>query len=198
MDHKDWDRRYSGKDLLWSTEPNRFLEAEVADMEPGRALDLAAGEGRNAIWLAERGWRVRAADFSEVSIGRDRKLALERGVDVEWELADVETGTLPPETYDLVIVFYLHLPWQRMRAVLHRAVRAVAQGGTFLLVGHDRTNLERGHGGPRSPDVLYGPEDVAGELGGLEITEAARRLRPVENEDGTFTAIDCLVRAVAR
>jgi SAM-dependent methyltransferase len=197
VDRLDWDRRYAGKDLLWSTEPNRFLEAEVADLEPGRVLDLASGEGRNAIWLARRGWRVDAVDFSAVAVGRARRLAVEQGVEVSWSVDDVETRTVPSGAYELVILFYLHLPWDRMRRVLDRAVHAVAPGGTFLLVGHDRTNLERGHGGPRSPEVLYGPEDVVAEIGDLEVVEAARRRRPVDTESGTATAIDCLVRAVA-
>ncbi len=84
-----------------------------------------------------------------------------------------------------------------MRGVLARASAAVAPDGTFLLVGHDLANLERGHGGPRSPQVLYTPQQVVEELGGLEVLEAGRRLRPVDTDEGTFTAIDCLVRAAA-
>ncbi len=63
MDHQDWNRRYAQKELVWTAEANRFLVAEASDLPPGRALDLAAGEGRNAVWLAERGWRVVAVDF---------------------------------------------------------------------------------------------------------------------------------------
>src|SRR2546430_7187246 len=66
MDAAEWDQRYAGTELVWSAEPNRFVAAELADLPPGRALDLAAGEGRNSVWLAERGWAVTAVDFSRV------------------------------------------------------------------------------------------------------------------------------------
>jgi len=195
MNREDWDRRYAGTDMLWSAEPNRFLVEEVASLSPGRALDLAAGEGRNAVWLAERGWSVDAVDFSGVALAKARRLAEARGVEVTWIEADVEQYPIVEREYGLAILFYLHLPWERMRGVLHRIASAVAPRGSFLLVGHDRTNLERGHGGPGSPDVLYTPDEVARELPGLRIEEAARRERPVETDSGNVTAIDCLVRA---
>ena len=195
MDKADWDKRYADSDLLWSVEPNRFLVAEIAAHAPGRALDLAAGEGRNAIWLAELGWSVDAIDFSPVALAKAHGLARSREVELTWIEADVERHPLADLEYDLVIVFYLHLPWERMRPVLQRASAAVAPRGTLLLVGHDRSNLEQGHGGPKKPDVLYTPDQVAGELPGLLIDEAARRERSVETETGVVTAIDCLVRA---
>ena len=195
MNRDDWNRRYAGKELLWSAEPNRFLVEEVASLPPGRALDLACGEGRNAIWLAECSWSVDAVDYSEVAIDKARRVSEARGVEVRWIQEDVESYVPTPD-YDLVIVFYLQLPWESMRRVIRRATAAVARAGTFLLVGHDLTNLDKGHGGPKSPTVLYTPDDVAGELPGLRVIEAARRFRPVETDDGTVDAIDCLVRAV--
>jgi len=197
MDRDDWNRRYEGSELLWTAEPNRFLVAEAGSLASGRALDLACGEGRNAVWLAERGFEVDAVDFSDVALEKARRTAEARGVEVSWIEADLESWALVERAYDLVILFYLQLPWDRMRPVLHRAARAVAPRGTFLLVGHDRTNLEHGHGGPKSPDVLYAPEEISAELPGLGIIEAARRERSVETDQGTRTAIDCLVRAVA-
>lgn len=196
MDREGWNRKYSDKELLWTAEPNRFLVAQVGGLAPGRALDLAAGEGRNAVWLAERGWSVDAVDFADVGLAKGRRLAGQRGVDVHWIQADLDGYVPQSRGYDLVIVLYLHLPWERLRPVLRHAAMAVAPGGTFLLVGHDRTNLEHGHGGPQSRQLLYAAEDVAGVLGGLEVLEAGIRRRPVETEGGQATALDCLVRAV--
>jgi 2-polyprenyl-3-methyl-5-hydroxy-6-metoxy-1,4-benzoquinol methylase len=65
---EDWNARYAASELLWTAEPNRLFAAEIAGLEPGRALDLACGEGRNAVWLAEQGWRVTAVDFSDVAL----------------------------------------------------------------------------------------------------------------------------------
>ena len=106
MDSNVWDERYAGDDLVWSAEPNRFLVAEVETLPPGRALDLACGEGRNAVWLAERGWDVTGVDFSKVGLDKARRLADARGVSVHWELADVTEYMPAPESFDLVIVMY--------------------------------------------------------------------------------------------
>jgi SAM-dependent methyltransferase len=197
MDRKDWNTRYAGSELTWTAEPNRFLVEATASLEPGLALDLAAGEGRNAVWLAERGWRVDAVDFAVVGLDKGRKLAAGRGVSVNWIEADLLAYAPPAARYALVILFYLQLPWNSMRGVLRRAAQALSPGGSLLLVGHDLTNLERGHGGPKSSEVLYTPDQVAAELPELTITEATRRLRPVETEAGSVNAIDCLVLAIA-
>jgi SAM-dependent methyltransferase len=196
MDRDDWNRRYAERELVWTAEPNRFLVAETTDLDPATALDLAAGEGRNAVWLAARGWRVTAIDFAEAGLAKGRRLAAERGVEVDWTLADLTDWTPADTRWDLVVVLYLHLPARPLARVLERAAAAVAPGGTFLLVGHDRTNLERGHGGPQDPAVLYGPDDVVASLAGLTVIRAERRQRPVETDDGVVEAVDCVVRAM--
>ena len=90
MDAEAWDERYADSELVWSVEPNQFVAAECADLPPGRALDLAAGEGRNSIWLARRGWDVTAVDFSQAGLDKGRRLAGE--LEIEWVCADVVTG----------------------------------------------------------------------------------------------------------
>jgi len=193
MQRKDWDRRYAETDLLWSATPNRFLVTEVGDQAPGRALDLACGEGRNALWLAGLGWRVTAVDFSEVAIAKARARAERDRLMVNFVCADLLVYEPDPNAYDLVLVFYLHIPAAERRLVLERASAAVAPEGTFLLVGHDLVNLTDGVGGPSDPELLYTPEDIAAEVPGLEILKAERVLRDVEGEDRP--AIDALVRA---
>ena len=199
MDSRRWDERYAGTDLLWSAEPNRFLVAEVAGLAPGRALDVACGEGRNAVWLARQGWDVVAVDFSPVAIAKARGLAAHHGVEVSWIVADVAAGDLPAGPFDLVIVLYLHLHAPAMTGVLSRAAARVGEGGTFVVVAHDETNIAEGHGGPQDPAVLYGPDDVVGAIGqGFTIERAERVRRPVETGGGTVDAVDCLVRAGRR
>lgn len=198
MKAEDWDRKYGATDRLWSIGPNRFVEEELAALPPGRALDLATGEGRNAVWLAERGWDVHAVDFSRVALERGEALAKERGVRVRFDRQDLLAWEPPAEAYDLVLVSYLQLPWAQMERVLGAAARAVAGAGTFFLIGHDRENLEHGTGGPPDPSVLYGPDDVRSLLDGFEIEKAERVRRPVKTDAGERDAIDCLVRAVRR
>ena len=195
VDSTAWDERYRSSELIWGAGPNRFLVEEVAGLPAGRALDLACGEGRNAIWLAQRGWQVVAVDFSAVALDKARRLADQRGTSVEWAMADV-TAWDPPGVYDLVLVMYLHLPAPARRAAFHRAGQAVGPQGTVLVVGHDLSNLTEGHGGPQDPSVLYGPADVVADIGaGFEIQRAERVQRPVEAAGSTVFAVDVLVRA---
>ena len=193
MRRDHWDRKYTETELLWSAEPNRFLVAEVADLAPGRGLDLACGEGRNALWLAGRDWRVTAVDFSEVAIARARERAAREQLDVEFVCADLLEYEPEPGAFDLVLVFYLQIPAPDRRRALARAMSALSPEGTFLLVGHDLTNLTDGVGGPQYPDLLYTPDDIVADLPGLEIEKAERVLRDIADADRP--AIDALVRA---
>jgi len=197
MDREEWNRRYGGSDLLWTARPNRFLVAEVADLEPGRALDIACGEGRNAVWLAEQGWRVTGVDFSDVALEKASRLAEARAVAPEWLQADLLDFRAEPRAFELVIVFYLQLSGTPRRTILRAAADAVAPGGTLLLVAHDSSNLEHGHGGPQDPAALYTAGDVVADLDGtgLEIERAELVKRPVETPAGERTALDALVRA---
>jgi len=193
MRREDWDKRYAAVENLWATRPNRFLVAEVAGLVPGRALDLACGEGQNAIWLASLGWEVTAVDYSEVAIAKANARAERDGVTVEFASADLVEYEPEHAAYDLVLVLYLHIPSAQRGAVHAKASAALAPGGTFLLIGHDRANLTDGVGGPSDPDLLYTADEIATELPGLEIEKATTVLRDVDGEDRD--AIDTIVRA---
>ncbi|MBK5287403.1 MAG: class I SAM-dependent methyltransferase [Acidimicrobiia bacterium] len=202
MDANEWDHRYDTAAYVWHTEPNQFLPALIDDLAPGRALDLACGEGRNAVWLARRGWSVTAVDFSEVGIEKGRRLAAESDVDVEWVVADITTWTGRSETYDLVIIFYVQLPADERAAMLGTAATALAPGGRFVMVAHDLSNLDDGIGGPQDPTVLPTPELIRVDLmsGGpadlvIDRAELISRAVETETDDGTKQAIDCLVVA---
>ena len=197
LDSGGWDRRYSGRDLVWTAQPNRFLVAETEALAPGRAIDLACGEGRNAIWLAERGWHAVGVDFSGIGLQKAREFAAARGVSVAWVLADLLEYHPEPRAFDLALIFYLQLPAAQRRSVVRAAAEAVAPGGTFLLVAHDSSNLQHGHGGPQNPAVLYSALDVLGDLdgAGLVVERADCVQRPVETVDGDRVALDALVRA---
>lgn len=194
---EEWDRRYAGSELLWSARPSRFLLAEAGDLPPGRALDLACGEGRHAVWLAERGWQVIGVDFSEAALAKARELSAARGIWANWVPADLLDYRPEERAYDLVLLFYLQLPEPQRRKILRAAADAVAQGGLLLLVAHDSSNLADGHGGPKDPAVLYTAGDVVADLDGtgLEIERAEIVERPVATADGERTALDAFVRA---
>jgi SAM-dependent methyltransferase len=196
MERADWDRRYRGTELVWTAQPNRFVVQELGELPPGRALDLGSGEGRNAVWLAERGWRVTAVDFSPVALDKARRLAQAREVTVDWVLADLRGYRPEPGAYHLVLVAYLHLPPAERAVVLAGAVAALAPRGTLLVIGHDLANLTQGIGGPQDPAVLYTPEAIVAELDGLTVRRAGRVRRPVDTAPEPGEAVDTLVRAI--
>ena len=195
MDREDWNRKYDIDAYVWHVEPNQFLGPEVSGLAPGRALDVACGEGRNAVWLAQQGWDVTGVDFSDVGIAKARRLAEDAGVHVHWEVADATEHDFGSQAYDLVIVFYLQLPRAQEGAALARAAQAVAPGGTFLLVAHDRANLTDGHGGPKDPEVLTTVEEVVEALAGFEVVRAEVVERRVDVDGTTKVALDTMVRA---
>jgi SAM-dependent methyltransferase len=198
VDRQRWDERYGDADFVVPTEPNQFVVAELTGLAPGRALDLAAGGGRNSVWLAGQGWSVTAVDFSRAGLDHARKLTAARGIAaarVDWVLADLTDYQPTPGAFDLVLIAYLQVEAGLRVQVLAGAAAALAPGGTLLVVGHDLANLTEGTGGPQSPDVLYTPEAITAGLAGLSIVRAARVRRTVERHGETATAVDTLVRA---
>lgn len=202
MDAAGWDTRYAERDLVWGAQPNRWVEEECADLPPGRALDLACGEGRNALWLAGRGWRVTGVDFSAVALARAADLAAESAVAdrTSWVRADLQTFVPESAGFDLVVVAYLQLPADQRRRVIAMAADALAPGGTLLVVAHDSANLTEGVGGPQDPAVLYTAAELVADLGvreGLQVLRAEPVRRPVP-EQTEREAIDALVLARRR
>jgi 2-polyprenyl-3-methyl-5-hydroxy-6-metoxy-1,4-benzoquinol methylase len=193
MRREDWDRRYAEVENLWAVKPNRFLVGEVAELAPGRALDLACGEGQNAIWLASLGWDVTGVDYSEVAIAKARTRAERDGVAVDFRCADLVEFEPEPGAYDFVLIFYLHISPHERREVLAKATKALTPGGTLIFVGHDLTNMTEGVGGPSDPSIHVTPDEIASELPRVVIEKAKRVFRDVTGEERD--AIDALVRA---
>jgi SAM-dependent methyltransferase len=198
VDSERWNARYEEKGWEPEREPNLFLVRELAGRAPGgRALDLACGEGRNAVWLASRGWRVTGVDFSGVALARARQLAASRGVHVEWIRADVTRFAPRPASYELVAILYLQLPGADRRRALERAAASLAERGELFMVGHALQNLKDGTGGPQDPAVLWQADEIQRELTalGLTVDRAETVRRPVTEPEGAPDAYDILLRA---
>jgi len=189
MEAAEWDRRYA-EARQWSVEPNRTAAELTAGLPPGRALDVAAGEGRMALWLAGRGWEVDAIDFSAVGLRRGQENS-PPGARVTWRVEDVLTTDLGSVEFDLVLVLYLHLPRPQLVDVLARSADAVRPGGHLLVLGHDRENLTRGIGGPQDPDVLYDPELLGGVVASWDLSCLER----IDRDTDSGTAVDTLLFA---
>ncbi len=182
----EWDERYAERQQ-WSSDANALVAGLLEGLPPGDAVDLAAGEGRHALWLADRGWRVTAVDFSAVGLDRGRA---QTGADrVTWLTADVTTWSTEPASLDLVLVAYLHLTVTDTVDVLTRAVGWLRPGGRLLVLGHDVENLTAGVGGPPEPAILHSVDRLAPVATLLEVD----RLEQVGRETPSGTALDTLL-----
>jgi len=189
-----WDARHAARDPIEARDPDPTLVAEVGALRPGRALDLATGDGRNAIYLAGQGWQVTAVDFSSVALERACASAGAAGVDVDWIEADLLDWSPPASTFDLVAIVFLHLPPDERRVVYARAAAALRPGGTFLVVGHDRSNLVDGMGGPQDPTVLFTPAEIVAELSGFSVVRSEVIRRGTVESHGPLDAVVHAVR----
>ena len=196
MSHEErrlaWDERHREGDFE-GTGPNPAFVDAASALAQGRALELASGSGTNAIWLAGQGWEVTAVDWSPVGIENAKRKADAAGVRIHWVEADLSSWTPPERAFDLVAIVYLHLPPEERRPIYAGAARAVAPGGCLLIVGHDRSNLDEGEGGPRDPDRLFTAAEIGRDLLGaapdFEIERAEVVRRVVEPERGPIDAL---------
>jgi SAM-dependent methyltransferase len=192
MSNEMWDEKYQGKELVWSADPNQFLPPAVAGLPVGKSLDLACGEGRNAIWLASQGWHSTAVDFSAVGLEKGQAIAENEGLTVNWVLSDVLTYH-PDERFDLIIIFYVHLPSDQLDVIFKTSQELLAPGGKIIGVGHALRNLTDGVGGPQHPSILWEVSSMQDRLDGLDAVVVDERTR--ETESGT--AVDVYLEATA-
>jgi SAM-dependent methyltransferase len=186
MRAQEWDERYAERQQ-WSAEPNALVAELLSDVPAGDAVDLAAGEGRHALWLAGLGWRVTAVDFSDVGLARGR---VQPGADrVTWVTADVTAWSTEPESLDLVLVAYLHLPQVDTTALLRTAVGWLRPGGRLLVLGHDVENLTAGTGGPQEAAILHSVDRLAPVAALLDVD----RLEQVVRQTPAGAALDTLL-----
>jgi SAM-dependent methyltransferase len=157
MSMEFWDARFDTPEYIFGTLPNRFLAAQAARLHPGmRALAVADGEGRNGVWLAQQGLTVHAVDGSTLALDKARKLAAERGVSVEFELADLLTWTFPENAYDVVAgIFFQFAPPPARNHIIEGIRTATAPGGLVILQGYTPRQIGFGTGGPSNPEQMW-------------------------------------------
>lgn len=199
-DESFWEDRYRSQPAIWSGRPNHLLVAEIAGLTPGAALDVGCGEGGDAVWLAQQGWTVTAADFSTVALERGAARAKELGVEdrVGWVHADLTTWQ-PPQTYDLINCQYLHLLVAEQEELLLRLAEKVAAGGTLLYVSHDvdeHVAKEQPHRAARFLPAARLAEALDSTR--WEIMEAGLRKRPDAAKAPAGHSHDSLLRARRR
>jgi 2-polyprenyl-3-methyl-5-hydroxy-6-metoxy-1,4-benzoquinol methylase len=178
-----WNDRYRESETVFGHEANQFLVEVAADLEPGTALDLGCGQGRNALWLAKLGFTVTGLDLSPVAIEQARARAAELGIDATFESVDLLTWDPHGQEWDLVLLAYIHVPEDLRRAVHAVAERAVAPGGRVVVIAHHLDNLTGGVGGPSRPDWLFTQEQLADDFSALDIVRNERVVRSTEHGD---------------
>jgi 2-polyprenyl-3-methyl-5-hydroxy-6-metoxy-1,4-benzoquinol methylase len=193
-----WDQRYSNEALVYGEAPNEFL-AHLADRLPkkGAALDIGAGEGRNALFLASLGLDVLAVDQSSVGMQKAQRLAKDRGLTLRTQAADLTDFDVLPGSFDVVSSIFVHLPTP-LRAAVHTRVHSwLKPGGVFVLEAYAPDQIARNTGGPKDPAMLASLETILAELDGLKIEHQAKLLRVVA--EGIFHSGEAsVVQVIAR
>jgi thioredoxin reductase/SAM-dependent methyltransferase len=199
----DWDHRYGG-DRVWSGNPNGTLVNEVDGLSAGRALDVGAGEGGDAVWLAERGWRVTANDISQRALDRVAALAEERNLPIECHHADANAYcAFESAAFDLVSAQYASIPRTPDGRGVGNLLDAVAHGGTLLVVGHDLEPMRapvdtRANSRAFDPDAYVRVDDFAAALADSpdwEIQVHEKRPRPPGAASASHHVDDIVLRA---
>lgn len=165
MGHSHWDERYSRSQ--WPLHPDPQLVDMAGELVPGRAIDLGCGTGRNAVWLAARGWDVTGVDASAVGLSQAARSAQEAGVAISLVQADLLHYELAPGAYELVVMANLHFPPAEREQLFAKAKAALAPGGHVFVTGHHLNSL--GSGGPPSPERLYTQELLEALLAPLDV-----------------------------
>jgi len=194
-----WDRRFAAPEYIFGTAPNRFLASQYERFRPGmRVLDIACGEGRNAVWLAQQGCEVLAIDISPLGLDKARRLAAERGVRVEYELADVRQWNWQADSFDALVSIFIQFaaPQERAR-VFEGMQRALRPGGWLMLQGYTPKQLEYKTGGPPQAEHMYSEPMLRAAFAAMEIVQL-REHEDVLAEGNKHVGRSGLIDLVAR
>ncbi len=187
-----WDQKYNREMYVYGKEPVAFLREKIGVLKKGKALVLAMGEGRNAVYLAQNGFDVTGVDISEAAIDKCRKLAVERGATVSTVVADLTGYDMGTARYDLITDFYYY-----DKSLFPKVIQALKPGGMFILEQFSVDHPKRGGKfGPRNPDYLVKPNEL------LEIFSSLRILHyedtVVELDEGMHKGTAAVVRLIAQ
>jgi SAM-dependent methyltransferase len=197
-----WDAKYATDEFIYTKTANRFVIELCEGLTPGLAIDLAGGEGRNTVWLAEQGWRVENVDISEVGLAKCEAFAAERGVSERVSTlcasgADFKS-TLAP--VDLGIVPYLQVSKDLLNASLKNLISQIKSGGYLVGVWHALENLDGGFGGPQNPDVLPSVASMKQFCESMPLAVEVCELRDgqVQTKEGLKPSITLILKARVR
>jgi SAM-dependent methyltransferase len=154
-DQKRWDKRFRGKEFALGKKPNPFLKKHIALLSKGRALDIASGEGRNAVFLAQHGFDVDSVDISEKGLRKAQELARQMGVEIRTLVSDLDTYQIEKGRYDLISNFYF-----LNRKLIPRMKRGLKKGGIVIFETYILEHRNLRTGGPKNLRYFLKPNEL--------------------------------------
>ncbi len=194
-----WDDRYKNDEFFYGTQPNDFLKAQVSILpKGGKILCLAEGEGRNAVFLAQQGFQVTGVDYSEAGRTKALKLAQNKNVSIQYDIADLAHYDFGIEKWDAVVSIFNHLPEPLRSHVLQSVKRALKPDGVFLIEGYNPKQLEYKTGGPSTVEMLYSQEILCHHFEGswLLLTDEERDIQEGKGHSGHSSVVHGVWRKV--
>lgn len=179
-----WDSRYANEEYAYGIQPNNFLKQELLKLNPRSILFPAEGEGRNAVFAAKNGWKVKAFDFSVSAKGKALKLANQQNITIDYEVAGFDDFKAPPESFDCVVLIHAHTPSDK-RNLYHKKIAGfLKSGGTLILEGFSKDQFIRNSGGPKNINMLFSEEELLEDF--KELKEIKIESLETELDEGTF------------
>ncbi len=191
-----WDDVYSCDDYYYGTAPNNFLAQQIQHLH-GRVLSLAEGEGRNAVFMAERGLDVWAVDGSPIGLEKARALAACRNVSFETQVVDLTKFVPPAKSIDGAVSIFAHLPSAALSLLHQRVEQALRPGGVFILEGYSQAQLPRDTGGPKNPDMLFSLEQLTKDFTNSDLLlghEVERQVLEGRGHTGLASVVQLVLR----
>jgi len=184
MTKEFWNERYADSAYIYGTEPNTYFRLKLDSISKGKLLLPAEGEGRNALYAASLGWQVDAFDYSELAKRKAEILAANAGLTLNYRIMAAEDMNLEPDSYDVIGLFYFHLPAE-LRLMVHKAcIKALKPGGTILMEAFTPEQLQYNSGGPKNETWLYTPEMIQSDFAELNIAELTKITIQLEEGEG--------------
>ena len=163
-----WDKRYSEQEFAYGTEPNQFFKQQIGRFDPGKALFLGEGEGRNSVYAAKLGWQVDAVDFSKSAMEKALRLAKENNVVINYTVIDFDKYLFKKDYYDLVVMIFLHLPKEMNQIIFQGSISSLKEGGKLIIESFSKEHINKTSGGPKDPELLFSEKELLKLTTGLK------------------------------
>lgn len=192
-----WDQRYSAEEYIYGREPNAFYSQELDKLKPGKILLPAEGEGRNAVYAAEKGWEALGFDQSEEGRRKGLLLAASRNVTITYQIQDLETINCPDNHFDALALIFVHTPETKRQAIHRNLIRFLKPGGTLILEGFSKEQLKYESGGPKEISLLFSLEDIRSDFQSMKIDFLEKMVVNLD-DGGGHQGKGSVIRLVAR